>query len=526
MMNMNDLEDLPVLHGRAIILLEDDDLQDAIAGMKSSDHVVSAQVSRVIETVPARPVDGVYIKRRRLIWLFVAGVLFLVVIILGISFGLSVDSSQQLEPVSSSSFSLPATIEKFATSLPDYTQSALQKELLNANYSGAYWFMYDEWDNEHEFSPQSPQGKAWKWLVSDKGLSSRSLSDITLRFALATFYYATNGPNWKNNTNWLTSEDVCSWFCVSQNTQIPHSYSDYLDYCQRSGFSQLLLSDNGLIGSIPLELALLTDLNVVKVGSNALYGDISDILWASWSGARALEFQFNYNLTGTLPSVIGEFSNLMFLNIQANRFYGTLPSQIGRLSALWLFTAPQNEFTGSIPREIGRMKSLQSFVVAENALTSSIPTSIGRLFNMYAFDVGMNQLTGSIPFQIEDCMNLLSFRVLSNALTGSIPVTASRLTRLQALLLNNNTLMGSLPSELGGLESLFDLDVSSNAQITGTLPSELDQLAKLTNLRVFDTNISGSVPSGVCNAFLAQNVVSNILIDCDQVDCDCNCTCG
>jgi len=33
--------------------------------------------------------------------------------------------------------------------------------------------------------------------------------------ALVAFYESTNGPDWSNNTGWLTSDTPCSWYGVT-----------------------------------------------------------------------------------------------------------------------------------------------------------------------------------------------------------------------------------------------------------------------------------------------------------------------
>jgi hypothetical protein len=38
---------------------------------------------------------------------------------------------------------------------------------------------------------------------------------LTQRYALAAFYYATNGPNWKANDMWLSGTSECSWLGVT-----------------------------------------------------------------------------------------------------------------------------------------------------------------------------------------------------------------------------------------------------------------------------------------------------------------------
>ncbi len=54
--------------------------------------------------------------------------------------------------------------------------------------------------------------------------------------ALVDLYYATNGDNWTNKTNWLTSTDVGTWYGVTR---------------VGGRVTQINLSSNNLLGVLP-----------------------------------------------------------------------------------------------------------------------------------------------------------------------------------------------------------------------------------------------------------------------------------
>ena len=66
----------------------------------------------------------------------------------------------------------------------------------------------------------SPQGMALDWITNDDNATdpcTESESTIT-RFALATFYYSTNGENWTDSTNWISAtESQCTWYGITCN---------------------------------------------------------------------------------------------------------------------------------------------------------------------------------------------------------------------------------------------------------------------------------------------------------------------
>ena len=77
--------------------------------------------------------------------------------------------------------------------------------------------------------------------------------------ALLALYDSTNGPQWTVQTGWLQTTTPCSW----------HGVSCYLGYV-----NALILSENGLTGSLPQEMADLTNLESLNLGYNGLSGPI------------------------------------------------------------------------------------------------------------------------------------------------------------------------------------------------------------------------------------------------------------
>lgn len=67
----------------------------------------------------------------------------------------------------------------------------------------------------------SPQHLAANWIANKDGMhldipphGSRAPSSLSFieRYVLAVFYYATGGPGWTHQLNFLTDEHVCTWY--------------------------------------------------------------------------------------------------------------------------------------------------------------------------------------------------------------------------------------------------------------------------------------------------------------------------
>jgi hypothetical protein len=108
-----------------------------------------------------------------------------------------------------------------------------------------------------ETFPNSAQAKALAWLRNDSLAGEYDLRRLYQRYALAVFFYATNGNSWENFTGWLSDANECSWY----------SFAFEWDYdpsvCEGSRFSILKFNSNGLDGLIPTELELLSDLQTM-----------------------------------------------------------------------------------------------------------------------------------------------------------------------------------------------------------------------------------------------------------------------
>lgn len=164
--------------------------------------------------------------------------------------------------------------------------------------------------------PSSPQSKSKKWCTHDMEIfDSGSADQVAQRYILANLFYATNGDEWENSTGWLDNTHECFWHGI---------YCDTIDDIEI--VTGIALSDNGLDGTIPLELGHLTSLSVLDLSFNALSGGI----FATISKLDQLEnVSLNDNsLSGELiiPKELNDFDYLNEFTIEHNELAGTMPA--------------------------------------------------------------------------------------------------------------------------------------------------------------------------------------------------------
>jgi hypothetical protein len=133
--------------------------------------------------------------------------------------------------------------------------------------------------------------------------------------ALVSFYYATDGPNWTNQANWLLSTTVEDWYGVSVLNQ---------------RVVGLDLEENALSGTLPLDLAGLQGLRTLDLSKNAL--------------------------SGIIPPEIGGLSALNYLTSRSTSWPRNThkPGQSDRSAAFGLIRQP---IEGTIPIELGCLRN-------------------------------------------------------------------------------------------------------------------------------------------------------------------------
>ena len=364
---------------------------------------------------------------------------------------------------------------------------------------------------------------------SASGSSEVTVEEHPDRAALVALYNGTDGPNWVDNTNWLTDAPLGDWYGVDTDAS--------------GRVVGLVVENNNLDGSLPPELGQLTGLFRLSLDGNELHGPIPPEL-GNLAQLTGLHLTRN-ELTGPIPVELSELTNLAQLKLRNNRLSGPIPTELGRLTKLSTLSLAWNGntltgggLTHGIPPELGQLTSLSVLELEGNRLSQGVPLELGRLTNLRRLTLRYNRLEGAIPSSFVKLERLQHLGVASNV-SLCIPGTSEFLAWLQGLGTHDATdgdlcnaadvaALKSLHGAAGGsgwiqshgwlsedaigewygitadsLGRVAELDLARNG-LAGRLPSTIGDLAGMTVLRIGHNSLTGRLPLSLANVELDE----------------------
>lgn len=385
--------------------------------------------------------------------------------------------------------------------------------------------------------PHSAQSRASEWILdecnADPPIDPCDVALLNLneqRYALAVMYFSLGGDEWYNGANpgqdrsapaglWMSGLNYCDWGAKivyddnnSYDQLVCDKFGNVLNLNLASNnmagpiapeigalkyMTSYISFFNAIDGPIPTSLGLITPLQTFDVEGNFMDGDLFK---PEYTGADGLKDIVNFrasmnNFVGSLPSEIGQWTNLQNLWFADNEVTGTVPSEIGNCVNMDAFLIYSNQITGTLPTELGEMNSLTWIDMEDNQIVGTIPEELYGNLELEQVIVKDNQLGGSISEKVGDLKKLTTFWASSNQLTGTIPTTFGNCVNLEELELQYNGISGPIPSEFVNIKTLEFLSVEQN-ELTGTIPPELFD-SSLWALRILYMNhntLTGQIP--------------------------------
>ncbi len=299
---------------------------------------------------------------------------------------------------------------------------------------------------------------------------------------------------------------------------------------QLSNLLVLDLSENSLYGSIPQSLYHnMTNMQYLHLGGNLLTGTLSANI-SKWKYVHSI-ILMNNRLHGTIPFEVGELSQLRRLQLDINRLSGLIPATICRakslttitlagnynlhgnlpecifssFSEIFEFNIRDNHFSGTLSPAIGRWNSsLRILDISANHFSEAPPSTFKSLNRLFYLVMAFNLFTGPLHHWLpcgynNDPTTLSFFHIGSNLFSGtnancSWPFLSHYLTY-------SNMLTGMFPSELvSGSDSLIGMNIASN-YLTGRIPANtFSNTPYFNNFLLFRNQFTGP--------FFSDNIIS------------------
>jgi Leucine-rich repeat (LRR) protein len=127
------------------------------------------------------------------------------------------------------------------------------------------------------------------------------------------------------------------------------------------------------------------------------------------------------------------------LYLSFNQIKGTLPTRIGELTNLREFYAYTNDMTGQLPTELGNLAEIENLVIGKNDFEGDITFATALLLFILSvpftlcFCENLLSIKGDLPTQLNNLVNLREFSVYKNAKLSGPILPFSKVTKLEKL---------------------------------------------------------------------------------------------
>jgi len=324
------------------------------------------------------------------------------------------------------------------------------------------------------------------YLGSFDCLSSSDVQGGSEREILEQLYYAMDGPNWIDNTNWLDpDEPICIWKGIQ------------CDSARTKSVSSIDLSYNRLSNQFPSQLYQLPNLKELNLQGNTITFNFNGIKNAVNLESLDIEDTGLTSLFG-----IGQASNIKLLRVDNNNF-DSFPNEVFDLSNLEVLSLSGNLFSQEqMPSSLQLFRSMTYFACSGCGFTGPVPSWLGSMEHLQYLKLSRNALTGTLPSDLEVIatlkhLDLSDQATLGRGLTGDL-LSFSNQTDLTELYLQHNNFKGVIPDSFLSSVKMNDLvtvDLRYNG-FGGAIPTQLGNINQL-NLYVA-SNLFESIPQSLC----------------------------
>ncbi|KAK4589473.1 hypothetical protein RGQ29_020159 [Quercus rubra] len=255
---------------------------------------------------------------------------------------------------------------------------------------------------------------------------------------------------------------------------------------------KLFLKGQDLYGVLPPSLVKLPYLNTIDFTRNYLSGTIPPE-WAS-TKLEIMSITVN-NLSGPIPSYLGNITTLIYMSIESNLFSGTVPPELGNLVNLENLILSANNLTGELPVALTNLTKLTELRISSNNFVGKIPDVFQSWKQLQKLEIQASGLEGPIPSSISVLSNLTELRISDLLGNGSEFPPLKKMTGMNRLMLRSCNLSGPIPAYISQMTNLQTLDLSFNKLEENV--SDLSGLSSLQYMFLTSNLFTGNIPNWI-----------------------------
>ncbi|KAI5331847.1 hypothetical protein L3X38_021973 [Prunus dulcis] len=199
-------------------------------------------------------------------------------------------------------------------------------------------------------------------------------------------------------------------------------------------------------------------------------------------------FLVGQELDGVLPPALVKLPYIKQLNLGQNYLSGSIPSK-WTSTKLEFLVLSVNNLSGPIPSYLGNIVTLQALALESNLFSGTIPPELGKLINMEILYLRANNLTGELPVSLTNMTKLRTLWIGSNNFTGKIPNYFLSWKELEMLEMQGSGLEGPI---------LLRVSISDLSGESSDFPN-LSNMKDMQTLMLRSCNIRGTIPEYISN---------------------------
>ncbi|KAL3755381.1 hypothetical protein ACJRO7_002432 [Eucalyptus globulus] len=175
------------------------------------------------------------------------------------------------------------------------------------------------------------------------------------------------------------------------------------------------------------------------------------------------------NLTGPIPSFLGQLKNLTQLDLSFNKLTGSIPDSLSTIPGLGYIGLDRNQLTGKIPASLANLKGNNLYLIlSHNSLSGELPATFAGV-DFGKLDLSRNRLQGDASLLFGGSKRTSDIDISRNQFEFDLStVEFNESLWWLYLYMNHNKIYGSIPKAVAGLELQF-LNVSYN-RLCGEIP--------------------------------------------------------